>query len=196
MATPLPAGELDRLFELSTGAILGAFRGRAPDLPPLGALPPALRRPGGAFVTLTVRGELNGCIGSIGGDEPLGLVVPRLALQAAFADPRLPALQPEDLPDTEIELSLLSDLVPLAAGCRAELIAGLRPGIDGLVVSADGRRGVFLPDVWQTLPEPDEFLDQLWLKAGLEPGTWAADLRLWRFTTEHHERPVLQPAAA
>ncbi len=139
-------------------------------------------------MTLTVAGELNGCIGNVEGIEPLGHAVARLALSAAFDDPRLPALRPVDYPHLTIELSLLSGLSTIAAGSRADLLRALRPHHDGVVVTAGPRQGLFLPSVWEQLPSPDEFLDHLWIKAGLTPRTWPTDLRAFRFTAQAYRR--------
>ncbi len=113
----------------------------------------------------------------------------RLARSAAFADPRLPALRWEDLPRLAIEVSILSPFEPIAARSRGELLAALRPGTDGLLVAAGPHRAVFLPDVWDQLPDPDDFVDHLFRKGGLVPGTWPSNLTAHRFTTEHFERP-------
>lgn len=194
---PLPSPELEPsvggrdvevLLDIADTTIAVALAGREPTLPPLSALPPGLHTPVGAFVTLTVAGRLNGCIGTVEGDEPLGHAVARLALSAAFADPRLPALRPDDHPHLSIELSLLSPLEPVPVRSRTDLLDAVRPGHDGVVVRAGTRQGLFLPSVWEQLPDPEEFLDHLWLKAGLIPGTWPAGLRAFRFTAQRHER--------
>jgi AmmeMemoRadiSam system protein A len=133
-----------------------------------------------------VDGRLNGCIGSIEAREPLGHAAPRLALSAAFADPRLPALRAADLPHLGIEVSLLSSLEPMSVASRAELRAEIRPGVDGILIEAGERAGVFLPKVWEDLPDPDEFLDRLWYKAGLVPPTWYPGMTACRFTATVH----------
>jgi hypothetical protein len=188
-AEPL-VGEADAelLLDIAEAAIISALRGRQPKLPPLGILPSALHRRAGVFVTLTVAGSLNGCIGTIEGVEPVGHAVALLALSAAFADQRLPALRPADYAHLTIEISLLSPPSPLEAASRAQLVGELRPGQDGLIIEAGTRRGLFLPSVWEQLPRREDFLDQLWLKAGLAPRTWPSGLRAFRFETERHER--------
>lgn len=151
-------------------------------------LPERLRRPCSAFVTLHVDGRLNGCIGAIDSPEPVGVCVPRLAIQAAFDDPRLPALRRQDLAGLHIEISLLSPRSTVPAGSRAELLGQLRAGVDGLIISSGDRRAVFLPTVWTQLPDPDDFLDQLLIKAGLPIDRWPTDLRAEVFTTESFGR--------
>jgi AmmeMemoRadiSam system protein A len=185
-------------MSVATGAELALLRiadrsirhalatGRRADPDPAG-LPAELHEPGASFVTLTERGELQGCIGSMLPVRPLWLDVARNALAAAFDDPRMPPLTVAQFPRTSIEISVLSALEPLEVADRADLLARIRPGVDGLLVSATGARGTFLPSVWEELPEPTAFLDALWRKAGLRPGSWPAGLRVERYTTRSFE---------
>jgi AmmeMemoRadiSam system protein A len=189
--TKLEPGDVERLLDIADEAIERALSGLRPEPPAPESLPPALRVPVGVFVTLRVGGELNGCIGALDGVEPLGQAVARLALSAAFGDPRLPALRLSDRARLTIEVSLLSPLVPIAAAGRDDLLSSLRPGTDGLVVAARGRRALFLPAVWEQLPQPDRFVDHLWAKAGLTPGTWPNGIETFRFTAEEHEREAV-----
>jgi hypothetical protein len=184
----LTEAQLVTLVSIAAGAIDDALAGRGVRQVNLEDLSPALQARRGAFVTLRVDGALNGCIGSMEGDGPLAHDVARLACEAAFADPRLPALEARDLPGLEVEVSVLSPLEPIPARSRRELLAALRPGTDGLLIGAGRHRGVFLPDVWEMLPEPDVFVDHLLVKAGLEPRSWPADLWARRFTTQRCTR--------
>jgi AmmeMemoRadiSam system protein A len=176
------------LLDIAEATLVSALRGELPTLPPLHALPLALRARVGLFVSLHVGGDLNGCIGTVEGVEPLGHAVARLALSAAFADPRLHPLRRRDFADLTVEVSLLSPLAPIVAETRAELVAALRPGVDGVVITAADRQALFLPVVWKQLPEPDDFLDHLWHKAGLVPRVWPSDTQAFRFTAQRHER--------
>ncbi|HXO19092.1 MAG TPA: AmmeMemoRadiSam system protein A [Thermoanaerobaculia bacterium] len=156
---------------------------------------PWLREPGATFVTLERDGELRGCVGSIHAYRPLGEDVRANARAAAFADHRFPPLAAWELPQTAIEVSLLSPPEPLdlppPAG-EAEALAALRPGVDGLILECGQRRGTFLPQVWEQLPGRREFLDQLLRKVGLPAGFWSPEIRLFRYTVaswqEHEER--------
>lgn len=172
------------LLDIADDAIVAGLRANDAVLPDVTVLPAPLREPSGAFVTLTVGGRLNGCIGSVDPAEPLATSVARHAWSAAFADPRLPSLTRAGYRDLEIEISILSPLEPIAATSRQDVIDRLRPGIDGLLIVAGDRRAVFLPTVWASLPSPDDFLDHLCVKAGLMPGTWPAGMRAFVFTTE------------
>lgn len=192
---PLPSPEIhvvgveaELLLDIADEAVVAGLAGRPPLTPDPADLPEVLRTPVGSFVTLTVLGELHGCIGSIEGFEPLGVSVARHAWAAAFSDPRFPPLRRNDYEHLAIEVSILSRLTKIPVGSRRELLAELRPGVDGLVIGADWRRAVFLPAVWDTLPDPDEFLDALYLKAGLVPGSWPGRMRAFRFTAEKIRR--------
>ena len=144
---------------------------------------PALARPGASFVTLRRDGRLLGCIGSIEATVPLIQDVAGNATAAAFRDPRMTAVTEDDFRSMEIDVSVLTPLAPLVVAGPAELRAGLRPGVDGLVVDAPGHRATFLPSVWAQVGGVDEFLTSLWRKAGLAPGDWPADLELRRYQT-------------
>lgn len=192
---PSPSGEgrlqdaeAALLLDLANDAIVDGLRGRPGAAPELAELPPPLREPRGVFVTLLVDKDLNGCIGSIGGDEPLGHAVGRVARSAAFADRRLPPLRARDYPSLSIEVSLLSPLEPISAATREEVLDLLRPGVDGLAIAAGPLRAVFLPVVWDKVPGPDDFLDHLLRKAGISPRSWPAGMEAWRFTVEKLSR--------
>lgn len=182
--------DADLLLDIAESMLVAGLRGQRPAPPPLGTLPGSLRAPVGAFVTLSVAGELNGCIGTVDPVEPVGHAVARLALAAAFDDPRLPALRASDLAHLTIEISLMSALEPIDATCRSELVAAIRPHRDGLVIRGGGRGAVFLPSVWEQLPDREEFVDRLFMKAGLPPGAWPTGLQALRFTATRYRRHV------
>lgn len=184
------APDLDQLVALAADAVAAAVAGGDAPAPDAVRLSPALAARGGAFVTLTVDGRLNGCIGTLDPAGPLGAEVVRLALDAAFADPRLPALTERDLPGLEVEVSLLSAPEPVPAATRSELLAHLRPGVDGLILTVGRRRALFLPDVWAQVPDPDAFVGHLLVKAGLAPHGWPEGIRALRFTTVARRRAL------
>jgi uncharacterized protein len=180
--------EAELLLDIAEASIAdGLFHG-PPAAPPVAALPHPLREPRGVFVTLTVDGRLNGCIGAIQGTEPLGHGVARYAWSAAFADPRLPSLRRDDYERLLIEISVLSRLSPLPASSRPDLLGQLRPGLEGLVIAAGARQALFLPAVWEQLPDPDDFLDHLLVKAGMPLGWWHPGMRAYRFTADRFAR--------
>jgi len=181
------------LLDLADAAIVAGLRGESPTPPVPQAVPAALREPRAVFVTLTVGGKLNGCIGSLDPAVPLAPATARSAWSAAFADYRLPALHLGDYDRLTIEVSVLSPLTPVPASDREELLRVLRPRIDGLLLTAGEHRGVFLPKVWEHLPDPVDFLGHLLGKAGLGRAGWPGDAEAWRFTTETFERPTRRP---
>lgn len=149
------------------------------------AYPEPLRRVVATFVTLRHEGRLRGCIGTLEAHRPLVVDVAEHAYAAAFRDPRFPPLSAAELPELEIEISILSAPEPLHFNSEAELLRRLRPGVDGLILEEDGRRGTFLPSVWESLPQREEFLRQLKVKCGLPPNYWSPTLRAYRYTSTH-----------
>ena len=145
-----------------------------------------LDAPGASFVTLTSGrapgGALRGCIGSLGARRPLREDVEANAVAAALHDPRFAPLTARELDDTVVEVSVLSAPAALPAADEAELLARLRPGVDGVVLSACGRRATFLPQVWEQLPDPADFLARLRRKAGLPADYWGRDVIVETYT--------------
>jgi AmmeMemoRadiSam system protein B/AmmeMemoRadiSam system protein A len=180
----LPAADAARdasagnvLVGLARAAIAERFGGAPAVTPPGVAAGPAA-----TFVTLTLDGRLRGCIGSLTALRDLADDVRHNARAAAFQDPRFPPLTADEFARIRIEVSLLSPPETIAFRDEAELIDGLKPGEDGLVLEWQGRRATFLPQVWEALPDPREFLAQLKLKAGLARDFQAVDLRVSRYT--------------
>ena len=143
-----------------------------------------LREPGATFVTLQKAGELRGCIGSLTAHRPLGDDVKHNARAAAFLDPRFRPLGLREFDDVIVEVSLLSPATELHFTDEPDLLRQLRPGEDGLILEGDGQRGTFLPQVWDDLPEPADFLRHLKRKAGLPADFWSDAMRVWRYTVE------------
>lgn len=145
------------------------------------ALKQELDREGATFVTLHVAstGNLRGCIGSIVAHRELVDDVHHNALAAAFEDPRFPALHEEELADLHIEVSVLTPMQPLAYDDAHDLLAKLRPDIDGVLIEKGWHRATFLPQVWAQLPTHEQFLGHLCQKAGLSAYAWqAGDLKI------------------
>jgi AmmeMemoRadiSam system protein A len=142
-----------------------------------------LREKRATFVTLTINHQLRGCIGMLEAHRPLIEDVVHNAFAAAFSDPRFPPLTSGELSQLEIHISILNPAESLAFSSEADLINQLRPGVDGLILEDGRNRGTFLPSVWQSLPNPKDFFDQLKLKAGLPINHWSASLQVKRYTT-------------
>lgn len=146
--------------------------------------PAAWRERRACFVTLHKGGALRGCIGSLEATQSLVEDVARNACRAAFHDPRFVPVQLDEIPLLEIEISALEPSEPLPAASEAELLAKLRPGVDGLILQDGVRSATFLPAVWASLPEPRDFLWALEHKAGLPAGHWSPTLRFRRYRTQ------------
>ena len=143
---------------------------------------PWLSKPGATFVTLTQWGELRGCIGSLQACDPLIEDVSNNAVSAALYDPRFSPLAADELESISLEVSLLSELQPLGFTSEADALAQLRPDIDGVVFEYGPYRSTFLPQVWESLPQPQQFLAKLKSKARLSEDFWAEDVKLSRYT--------------
>jgi AmmeMemoRadiSam system protein A len=148
-----------------------------------------LEEQGATFVTLRQHGDLRGCIGTLEAHRPLRQDVEENTLSAAFRDPRFAPLAAREFDITSIEVSLLSAPVPLPIGGEDDLLQRLRPGVDGVVLAWRERRATFLPQVWDTLAEPRDFIAALKHKAGLAAGFWADDIRVSRYTVDKYEEP-------
>ncbi|KPJ98494.1 MAG: hypothetical protein AMJ60_08065 [Desulfobacterales bacterium SG8_35] len=133
---------------------------------------PALQEKRGTFVTLKIRGQLRGCMGCLTPSETILEGIQRNALNAAFKDPRFPALTAPELEEAEIEISILTSPQELQHDGSNDLLAKLRPNIDGVIISKGLARATFLPQVWEQLPRTEDFLAHLCRKAGLSFDEW------------------------
>jgi AmmeMemoRadiSam system protein A len=180
-ATPAPVAderELGRaVLTIARAAIAARLelpRDEEPDAP-------ALAQPAATFVTLRARGELRGCIGSLEPLRPLRVDVRENAIAAAFRDPRFPPLDAHEFAATAIEVSLLSPAEALVVADELDLVRRLRPGVDGLILEHDGRRATFLPQVWDSLPDPRDFIVSLKRKGGWSQGFWGPRMKVFRY---------------
>lgn len=169
---PLDADEKRFLLHLARESIERAVNGQPLPRLDLNALSAELRAPGASFVTLTENGELRGCIGALQAYQPLAADVAEHAVAAALEDYRFPPVSPAEVPLLHIEVSRLTEPQPLEYATPEELLAKLRPGLDGVILQDGPRRATFLPQVWEELPEKERFLSQLCLKMGAPPDLW------------------------
>ena len=146
-------------------------------------LDPALRQNGACFVTLNRNGNLRGCIGSLQATERLAINIAGNAWRAAFEDPRFRVLQPEEINDLQLSLSLLSPPVLMPVTSEQDLIDRLKPGEDGVILGLGRQRGTFLPSVWESLPDPEQFVTALKRKAGFNADFWHDDIEVSRYST-------------
>ncbi len=177
------------LLQLARQALeLGVF---GHPLPPLDFenLSARLKAPGASFVTLTIAGMLRGCVGTLEAYQPLVEDVREHAIAAALQDYRFPPVQPGELTQIEIEISRLTTPTLLAFDLPEQLPACLQPGIDGVVLQDGLRRATFLPQVWEKLPHPEDFLAHLCQKMGAPSDLWRRkklDVRVYQ-VEEFHE---------
>ncbi len=146
--------------------------------------PEPLRAHGATFVTLKRGDRLRGCIGSPRARRPLIADAAENAFAAAFQDSRFSKLTRDEMEGLSMSISVLSPTVPMSFADEPDLLAQLRPGVDGLVIEGEGRRALFLPQVWESLSHPKKFVDQLKTKAGLTADYWSEEFKAWRFVAE------------
>jgi AmmeMemoRadiSam system protein A len=148
-----------------------------------------LRAFAATFVTLRLDGALRGCIGTVDPHRALGDDVAHNAWSAAYRDTRFPLVGEAERALLEVEVSLLSARCPIGAQSESEALARLRPGLDGIVLEFADARATFLPQVWESLPDPVDFLAELRRKAQLPPRFWHPDMKLSRYTVEKYVSP-------
>lgn len=142
---------------------------------------------GASFVTLTQHGQLRGCIGTLQARRSLLADVKSNAVSAALHDPRFLPLNASELVLTEVEVSVLSTMQPLRFENEQHALDQLQSGIDGIALEYAHHRGTFLPQVWEQLPSKRDFLTQLKRKAGLPPGFWSEELKLYRYSVTKYQ---------
>jgi len=173
MGEHLSAKEQKILLELAREAIIHAVQGSQAPQADLSKLPQRIREQGASFVTLMAPGgELRGCIGTIEAHAPLAHDVQRNAANSALRDPRFNPVGPEEVHGLQIELSILTSPQPLDFDGPDDLLAKIRPGVDGILIEKDWRRATLLPSVWDKIPDPSQFMTMLCLKAGLSSDEW------------------------
>jgi len=191
MQDKLSSEEQQTLLRLAREALENRVRGEK--LPPLNetALSSQLREKGASFVTLTIGGRLRGCIGALEAYQPLVEDVRAHAVAAALEDPRFPAVREDELNRIQIEVSRLTRPIRLEYKDAADLLSKLRPHVDGVILRDGPRRATFLPQVWETIPDPAGFLNYLCRKMGLHENAWRTKyLEVFTYQVEEfHEYP-------
>jgi len=173
MQEKLTIEEQQILLRLAREAMERGVKGEGlPSLDPA-SLPSSLREEGSSFITLTVRGQLRGCIGSLEPYQSLAEDVREHAIAAALRDPRFPPVAEAELSGIQIEVSCLTRPTPLEYEDANDLLSKLCPSVDGVIVrEGSSRRATFLPQVWEKIPDPADFLNNLCYKMGVEPDLW------------------------
>jgi AmmeMemoRadiSam system protein A len=174
LVTGLDESEQAFLLELALKSIIATVYRRPLPRPDLANLPQPLREKRASFVTLTREDRLRGCIGSLEAYVPLAQDVILRASSAAREDPRFPPLEAYELEDLTIEISVLSPPQPLFYEESSTLPTLLQPQVDGVILTYGKMRATFLPQVWERVPDPVQFLGMLCRKAGLPSDAWRA----------------------
>lgn len=145
-----------------------------------------------SFVTLTIDGQLRGCIGSLTATEPVAQNIKKNAINAAFHDPRFQPLSAAEFEQVHIDISILSEPKGLDYSDPNQLLKKLRPGVDGVILRKGPASSTFLPQVWEQLPEPRQFLSHLCMKAGLPAKAWqSADLDIQTYEVQYFKEDEL-----
>lgn len=177
----MTAQERHQLLKLARASIvhgLGQPRFIAPNR---NHYPKKFQQPGCCFVTLEHQGQLRGCTGSLRPHQPLLDDIAEHAFNAAYCDERFAPMSLAEIDELDLEVALVSPAEPVACDDLDSALAIIRPNIDGLALACDERRAIFLPSVWQQLPNPRLFLEQLAAQAGLSLNDWQPSWQLWRF---------------
>jgi len=174
------------LVSLARLALREALRARPLPEPAAETLTPTLTAAAATFVTLTLEGQLRGCVGNIVARDPLYRSVMRNAVGAALRDTRFTPVTLEEADRLAIHVSLLSPATPRLFDSPEQLLAQLEPGGDGVILRLEGRVATFLPQVWKTFDTGERFMEALSRKAGLREDAWrtpGAEVSTYRVTS-------------
>jgi AmmeMemoRadiSam system protein A len=181
---------LVRLARATIGARLGIAAG-GPKVSEAELRDPVFQEQRGTFVTLKIKNQLRGCMGCLTPSETILEGIQRNAINAAFNDPRFPALTPPELDQAEIEISILTNPLVLEYTDGRDLLQKLQPGVDGVIIGKGLARATFLPQVWEQLPNAEDFLAHLCRKACLSPDEWRQgelDVSIYRVQYFHEQK--------
>ncbi|PSW05736.1 AmmeMemoRadiSam system protein A [Photobacterium lipolyticum] len=178
----LSKGELTQLLDIAREAIRGHLSNGEIKAPQLDLYSKKLLEPAACFVTLEVNGELQGCLGTIAAHSPLVLEVHNKARASAYQDHRFMPLTKDQLDKLTIEVSVLSEPERLEVNSEQELLDYLADNKVGVILTKNHKQALFLPQVWEKLPKPIDFIRQLKVKAGWNAAYWSADMVVSTFT--------------
>lgn len=174
----------ETLLEIARESILHGLSTSRPLPVRASDFPDQLMEKRASFVTLSKNGQLRGCIGTLEAVRPVVEDIAENSFSAAFRDPRFAPLADDELGDVNIHISILTTPQPIEFTSENDLLNKIRPNIDGLILVEDHHRGTFLPAVWESLPDPKDFLNHLKLKAGLPKNYWSDQIQVFRYQTE------------
>jgi uncharacterized protein len=188
MSNPLTDEEKLVLLKFARQAMEYGVMGKTLPATDQNVLTANLIEPGASFVTLTIHTELRGCIGALEANQPLVEDVREHARAAALLDPRFPPVDQAELSRIRLEISRLSDPHPLEYSSTEDLLKKLRPHVDGVILKNGNRRGTFLPQVWEKIPGPVEFLEHLCKKMGMNENAWRIiPMEVWVYQVEEFQ---------
>lgn len=183
-STSLSADEQASLLQIARESIAFGLVRKQPPHVDLSRFSGVMLEDRASFVTLKYAGQLRGCIGALEARRPLVQDVAANAFGAAFSDRRFNPVSEVELPMLEYHISILTPRQTLAVDSESDLLSKLRPGIDGLILEEGSSRATFLPAVWETLPDPSEFVLHLKRKAGWNDDYWSSSITVWIYQTE------------
>jgi len=181
------AAQRKQLIQLARDSLAWGLQKGSPKPVRLKDYPAELQQQAACFVTLHENDQLRGCIGSLQAQRPLVEDVSENAFAAGFRDPRFAPLQATELEQLKLSISVLMPAQEMSFDSEQDLISQLKPGEDGLILQDGYHRATFLPSVWEQLPQAQEFLNHLKLKAWLSPDYWSDNIRISRYHTESFE---------
>ncbi len=173
-----------QLLELAKASIKHGLQTGKPLKINLTDYPVEVREHRATFVTLHLKKQLRGCIGMLEAIRPLVEDIYENAFSAAFKDSRFPPLTHQEFKELEIHLSILTPAEHISFSSEQDLLDQLQHGIDGLILQEGYYKATFLPSVWESIPNPEQFLKNLKQKAGLPPDYWSNSIRFYRYRTE------------
>lgn len=172
------------LLELAANAVKYQAVRQQTFIPELSEYDKVLHTPKATFITLYLHKQLRGCIGSLEAHQALVLDIAHNAQAAAFFDSRFNPVTLSELDHLQYHISILSTPEPMYFSSEADLLNQLRVNIDGIILYYQNKRSTFLPSVWQSLPQPSNFINQLKRKAGLSTNFWSNSIKIERYTSE------------
>jgi uncharacterized protein len=176
--------EVTTLHDVATQSIKQGLQNNKPLAVDEGGYGKNLQQVKATFVTLTKFGELRGCIGTLQASYSLVKDVAMHSFAAAFEDPRFPPVTEAELPNIKIEISILTDPEPFPVDSEQDLLAKIRPNVDGIILSEGYRKATFLPAVWEQLPDPQLFIQHLKQKAGFSADYWSEQMEVARYQAQ------------
>ncbi len=182
-STELTQNDKNRLLDIARQSIAYGLKHKMPLPVNINDYSADLQTHCASFVTLNIKHQLRGCIGALKAYQPLITDVSEHAFAAAFKDPRFEPVTETEYKQLDIHISILTPAEDMHCTSEHELLQQLQPNIDGLILKSGSHQATFLPSVWESLPDSQQFVQQLKIKAGLDKSFWSEDIQLQRYHT-------------